>query len=445
MQVSESKELYLSAFKRYQDNGASKSPAWLRQLRESAIASFQQLGFPTTHLEDWKYTSVDPITSIGFQHGNGAGSAVAEDDFFALAFVDSASNRLVFIDGSYVPRLSSIRGLPAGVRIENLAAALKRNDDFLEPYLGRYARSREQAFVALNTAFMEDGGFVFVPKNCKVEEPVHLIYVSSAKDQAVASHPRNLCIVEEGSEVRIVESYVGLGTGTYFANAVTELLGEENTIIEHYRVQREGLRGFHIGTLEAQLKRNCNLSAHAITLGGALVRNDVHAVLNGEGAECVLNGLYVMDGKQHVDNSTEIEHRKPKSTSLELYKGILSGSARGVFNGKILVHKDAQKTNARQTNKNLLLSADAMINTKPQLEIYADDVKCSHGSTIGQLDRDALFYLRSRGISSDDARSLLSYAFASDVVTRVKIDSMRSRLDDYLLNKFDRKQKPEIQ
>ena len=440
MQASESKELYLSEFRHYQNNGAKKNPAWLKQLQASAMASFQELGFPTTHDEDWKYTSLDRITSVSFEHGNGEARAVSADDISELACAETECNRLVFINGNYFPQLSLIRGLPAGVRVESLAEVLARKDDFLEPYLGRYARIHEQAFVALNTAFVEDGALVFLPRNCKVKEPIHLIYVSIANGKPVASHPRNLLIFDDGSEARIVENYVGMGTGTYFANAVTELLGGENTTIDHYRLQREGANGSHIGTLEAQLKRNCAFTGHAITLAGALVRNDVHTVLDGEGSECLLNGLYVIDGKQHVDNSTEIEHRKPRATSFELYKGILSGSARGVFNGKILVHKDAQKTNARQTNKNLLLSGDAMVNTKPQLEIYADDVKCSHGSTIGQLDRDALFYLRSRGISQDDAQSLLSYAFASDVVSRVKIDYLRRRLDDYLLNKFGRNQ-----
>jgi Fe-S cluster assembly protein SufD len=440
MQANESKELYLSEFRHYQNNGAKKNPAWLKRLQASAMASFQELGFPTTHDEDWKYTSLDRITSVSFDHGNGEAKAVSANDICELACAATECNRLVFINGSYFPQLSLIRGLPAGARVESLAEVLAQKDDFLEPYLGRYGRIREQPFVALNTAFIEDGALVFLPRNSKVKEPIHLIYVSIANSKPVASHPRNLLIFEDGSEARIVENYVGLGAGTYFANAVTELIGGENTTIDHYRLQREGANGSHIGTLEAQLKRNCAFTAHAITLAGALVRNDVHTVLDGEGSECLLNGLYVLDGKQHVDNSTEIEHTKPRATSLELYKGILSGSARGVFNGKILVHKDAQKTNARQTNKNLLLSPDAVVNTKPQLEIYADDVKCSHGSTIGQLDRDALFYLRSRGISQDDAQSLLSYAFASDVVSRVKIDYLRRRLDDYLLNKFGRNQ-----
>jgi len=438
MQASESKEFYLSEFRHFENNGAKKNPTWLRELRTSAIESFQKLGFPTTHDEDWKYTSVDRITSVAFAHGNGNVGGVSADVISDLACAGTDCNRLVFVNGGYSPELSFTSALPDSVRVENLAAVLKSKDEFLARYLGRYARTREQPFVALNTAFIEDGALVFVRKDGIAAEPIHLIYVSTANGKPIASQPRNLLILEDGSEARIVENYIGLGPGTYLTNAVTELIAGENSKIEHYRLQREGVSGSHVGTLDAQLKRNCNFTAHAITLGGGLVRNDVHVVLDGEGSDCVLNGLYLMDGKQHVDNSTEIEHVKPRATSFELYKGILSGSARGVFNGKIRVHKDAQRTNARQVNKNLLLSADAMVNTKPQLEIYADDVKCSHGSTIGQLDRDALFYLRSRGIGQEDAQSLLSYAFASDVINRIKIDYLRARLDEYLLNKFRR-------
>jgi Fe-S cluster assembly protein SufD len=445
MQASESKELYLSEFKRYRDDGAAKNPIWLRQLRESAIESFRELGFPTTHDEDWKYTNLDSLTSVPFHHGNGLVKNLTANEVFALALADAESQRMVFINGRYSPELSSLRRLPAGVRVESIAAALSKDDGLLERHLGRYTRIREQPFVALNTALTEDGALVVVPKNCKLPEPIHLIFVSVVNGGAVAYHPRNLMIAEGGAEAQIVETYIGLGTGNYFVNPVSEVVGEEDAVIDHHRLQRESIRGFHIGALEARLNRSSNITAHAITLGGGLVRNDVHAVLAGEGSECVLNGLYVLDGKQHVDNSTEIEHTKPKATSLELYKGILGGSARGVFNGKILVHKDAQKTNARQTNKNLLLSADAVVNTKPQLEIYADDVKCSHGSTIGQLDRDALFYLRSRGLGREEAQSLLSYAFASEVVGKIKVDYLRQKLNDYLLNKFSRNSESKIQ
>ena len=405
------------------------------------MESFARLGFPAPGSEEWKYTSVDPIASVPFAHANGEGKA-GTGGIFAPAFVDETCARLVFVNGVYSAPLSSLSGLPAGVRVVGLRAALAANDPALEMHLGRAARFREQPFVALNTALMEDGAVVLVSEGCRMAAPIYLVFVSLAQEQPLQSQPRNLVALGTGSEATIVESYVGIEAGNYFTNAVTELFAAENSIVDYYRIQREASRGFHVGAVEARLSDGCSFTAHGITLGGSLVRNDLHVVLDGEGAECVLNGLYLADGDRHVDNHTEIEHAKPRTRSLELYKGILSGSARGVFNGKIIVHKDAQKTDARQTNKNLLLSDRAVANSKPQLEIYADDVKCSHGSTIGQLDGDALFYLRSRGLAPDDARSLLSYAFARDVVGRVKIPALRERLDDYLAICFDRKREP---
>ena len=436
MLSQQGKEQFLSAYKRHLQDRRDRGPSWLKELRESAIASFGELGFPTTRDEDWKYTSVEPVTSLAFEPANGNAKAVAAHDIFSVSFMDSAYNRLVFVNGLYSPQLSSLRGLPSSSRVESLADGLKRDDGVLQSHLSRYACYRKRSFVALNTAFAEDGAVVLIPKGHILEEPIYLLFVSIGRERPIVSYPRNLIIAEERSQSRVVEIHVGLGHGAYFADAVTEILAADGATLDHYRLQREGESGYHVGTLEAQVGRNGSLSAHSITLGGSWVRNDVHVALNGEGSQCVLNGLYLADGKQHVDNHTEIEHVKPRATSVELYKGILSGAAHGVFNGKILVHKDAQKTDARQTNKNLLLSENVVIHTKPQLEIYADDVKCSHGSTIGQLDRDALFYLRSRGIDLENAQSLLSYAFASDIVSRVKVGPLRARLDDYVLAKF---------
>lgn len=432
-------EPYLSAFKHYQANGVAHGPIWLKKLRESAIASFEKLGFPTTRNEDWRYTNVGPLVATVFEREERSTNdtrEVAADAIETLSFADSANNRLVFINGVCSPELSRLHRLPVGAGVESLANALQRDDDVLHAHLSRYVRYQEHSFVALNTAFIEDGALILIPKGTMVEEPIYLVFVSTGQYGPVVSHPRNLIIAGEASQARIVEIHIGAGSGSYFANAVTEIFGAEGASIDHYLLQREGDGGIHIGTLEAQLSRQCNFSANSITLAGLLVRNDVHVILNGEGSECSLNGLYLIDGKQLVDNHTEIEHCMPRAKSQELYKGILSGSARGVFNGKILVHKDAQKSDARQTNKNLVLSENAVINTKPQLEIHADDVKCSHGSTVGQLDRDSLFYLRSRGIDSAEAQSLLCYAFASEVVSRVKIATMREQLDDYLLGKF---------
>ncbi|MGH7823928.1 MAG: Fe-S cluster assembly protein SufD [Candidatus Binatia bacterium] len=441
MQAEHGKEHYLSAFIRYQKNGASKGPLWLRELRESAIADFDKAGFPTTKNEEWRYTNVEPVTSLGFERANGASRAVSADEVLALSLADSERNRLVFVNGVFSPGLSSLRGMPEGVKVQSLARALREDDsEALQTHLARYAVQREHGFVALNTAFIEDGAFILVPKGQTIDEPIYLIFVACEAGKRVVSHPRNLFVFEENTQARIVESYVGLSETAYLNNAVTEIIAGENANIDHYRLQRETETGSHIGVLAAHLGRSCHLTAHAVILGGALVRNDIHAVLDGEGVECVLNGLYLVEGNQHIDNQTRIDHVKPRATSFELYKGILSGKGRAVFNGKIFVHKAAQKTDARQSNKNLLLSGDAAVNTKPQLEIYADDVKCSHGSTIGQLDRDALFYLRSRGLDLENAQSLLSYAFASDVVSRVKIPPMRARLNDYLLTKFGRSQ-----
>lgn len=429
-------EHYLSIFNRLDQNGSRAG--WLRELKRAAAVSFEEQGFPSTKREEWKHTSVEPITSIRFETADGAARAASGEELHYASFTDPAYNRLVFINGLFSPELSLLRATPPAVRIASLARALAEDSALVERYLDRYASHREGGFVALNTAFVEDGALLWIPRGRILEEPIYLIYVSVETAAPVVSYPRNLLVFEEGSQGRVVESYVGLGKNVYFNNAVTEIVAKENSIVDYYRLQREAAGAFHVGRVAAQLGRNCNFTSQTITLGGALVRNDLTAVLDGEGAECALNGLYLVEGQEHVDNYTRIDHVKPHGTSTELYKGILSGKGRAVFNGKIVVHKNAQKTDARQSNKNLLLSAGAVVNTKPQLEIRADDVKCSHGSTIGQLDRDALFYLRSRGLDLATARSLLSYAFASDVVGRVKIPPMRARLDDYLLTKFGR-------
>lgn len=430
---------FVSAFERFQKRSAS-APDWLRDLRQAAIDSFVRSGLPTTQHEDWRYTNVEPIASTGFESANGEAKLLRAEDLYAPSFTDPASNRIVFVNGVFCPEFSTIRDLPAGVQVKNLSAALAANDPIVRPHLSRNSVDGDQPFVALNTAFAAEGAFVSVAKGVVVAEPIYLVFCSFGIGNPVMSHPRNLIVFEAASQARIVENYIGLGDQPTLINVVTDVVGGEGSVIDYYRLQNETSRSYHIGALEARVSRDCSFTAHSVTLRGSLVRNDLHVVLDGEGSECVLNGLYLLDGKQHVDNHTEIEHAKPRAKSQELYKGILSGAAHAVFNGKILVHKDAQKTDARQTNKNLLLSENAIVNTKPQLEIHADDVKCSHGSTIGQLDRDALFYLRSRGLDTAEAQSLLSYAFASDLVGRMRIAPLRGRLDDYLLTNFRRSQ-----
>ena len=367
------------------------------RIREEARQRFADLGFPTTHDEDWRFTSVSPISKL-----------------VAQALVPAA------------PVLMPAQ-LP-GVQISRLSEAN------VEPYLARYASYQTNAFVALNTANFEDGLFIHIAKGAVIEEPIELIIQSSANGHPTASHPRILIVAEPNSQATIIERYAGNGSA-YLTNSVTEIVAADHTVIDHYKLQTESARAFHVATTQIQLGRDTNFRSHSLSFGGALVRNDVNAVLS-EGCECTLNGLYLVNGGQHIDNHTSIDHAKPHAASHELYKGILEGHSTAVFNGKILVHKDAQKTDAKQTNKNLVLSEDAVINTKPELQILADDVRCTHGATIGQLDPEGIFYLQSRGIGLADARNLLVYAFARDIVDRIKVASLREQLEKLLLEKL---------
>jgi Fe-S cluster assembly protein SufD len=299
-------------------------------------------------------------------------------------------------------------------------------------YVGKHALYRENAFVALNTAFLQDAAFVRVPRGAVVEQPIEIVYDSGRAD-GVAHHPRTVIVVGADAQCTIVEKYSG--TGSYFTNAVTEIVAGDGAVVDHYKVQLESESAFHVATMQATLGRSANFATHNISLGGALVRNDIGATL-AEGTEATVNGLYVVNGTQHVDNHTSIDHAKPHGTSHELYKGILDGKATAVFNGRILVRKDAQKTDSKQTNKNLVLSDEAVINTKPELQIFADDVRCTHGATIGQLDAESMFYLQSRGIGKEQARNLLTYAFAQDIVDRIKVQGLRDSLERVLFEKF---------
>jgi Fe-S cluster assembly protein SufD len=344
---------------------------------------------------------------------------------------EGAAARLVFVNGRLSARLSSLGELPAGVIVASLAEALEKAPDKVEPWLGQHARFDDHPFVALNTAFLRDGALVWVPRGVIVEKPIHLMFVSSSTGtEPIVTFPRNLFVAGENSQVTLVETYAG--EGAYFTCPVTELVAGPASVVDHYKVQIESREAFHMATFQIEAERSCTPSSHSISIGGALVRNDVNAVLDGEGIDCILNGLYLAEGRQVIDNHMRVEHAKPHCASHELYKGVLDGAARSVFNGLIHVHPGAQKTDAKQSNRNLLLSSSAIANSNPQLEIFADDVKCTHGSTVGQLDEDAIFYLRSRGIGQEAARSLLTYAFASDIVERIKVEPVRRDLEEFL-------------
>jgi Fe-S cluster assembly protein SufD len=430
--------IYLSQFEQFEQAGAGQDQPWLQSVRRSAIKQFGDLGFPTTRDEDWRHTNVAALAKIPFKlaprGSNGVTSRILGEHLFA----DVRCCNLVFINGHFSGPLSSSCKLPAGVQVMDLASALQAERGMVEPHLARHAFHHADAFTALNTAFVADGAFVRIPDKAIVDEVVHLIYVSSSHDAAAMSHPRSLIIAGRQSQVRVVESYIGFRDERYFTNAVTQIAAGDDSVIEHYKLQRESDQAFHIASTQVVQAAGSSLTSHFISLGGSLVRNDVQVTLDGEGSECVLDGLYLARGTQHIDARTGIDHARPHSSSRQLYKGVLDGKASGVFNGRISVRPDAQKTDARQTNKNLLLSPDATVDTKPQLEIYADDVRCTHGATIGKLDEEAMFYLRSRGIGADSARTLLTYAFASEISNAMKIKPIQCQIDLVLLNRLSR-------
>jgi Fe-S cluster assembly protein SufD len=426
--VLEGTALYLADYDLFRAGLPAGEPAALKVLRQRAIDRFAVLGFPTSREEEWRLTNVAPLVQEAF-HRPVADPNIMDPGQIA-PFDFAAKARLVFINGRFSERLSTLGELPAGTIVGSLAEALERMPDKVEPWLGQHAKFDEHPFVALNTAFLRDGAFVWVPRGV-IAGPVHLLFLGCPEDgRSTVSYPRNLIVTGEGSQLTIVETYAG--TGTYFTCPVTEMVAGPNSVVDHYKVQRESRDAFHVATFQIEGQRSSAPSSHSISIGGGLVRNDVNAVLNGEGIDCILNGLYLAEGRQLVDNHMRVEHAKPHCASHELYKGILDGKARSIFNGLIHVHPGAQKTDAKQSNRNLLLSREAVANSNPQLEIYADDVKCTHGSTVGQLDDDAVFYLRSRGIGEEAARSLLTYAFASDIVERIKVEPVRKDLEEFL-------------
>jgi Fe-S cluster assembly protein SufD len=421
---------YLEAFSA---SGAdlAQQPAWLRGLRERGFARFCEAGFPTTRHEDWRFTNVNAIAQTPFQLAHDARrSGAVYGDTLEACRIPGAACQLVFVNGRFAPQLSDLGNLPQGVRVESLATAIAQEVSSLEAHLGRYLNIDRDAFCALNTAFIEDGAYVYLPRRTVLEAPICFLFISVPGDAPEMSNPRNLIVAEDATEASIVEDYVSLGSGVFFSNVVTELVAGEDAVISHYLIEREDRQAFNVSTLRTQQARSANISSHSVLLGGGLVRNNVHPVLAGEGGECLINGLFIGNGSQHMDNYMLVEHASPHCSSRQFYNGILDGHSHGVFHGRIIVHKDAQKTDAKQTNRNLLLSDDAQIDTKPQLEIYADDVKCTHGATIGQVDENALFYMRSRGIEEASARGLLLLAFASECLDRMKCAPVRDYLQD---------------
>ncbi|MFH1573144.1 MAG: Fe-S cluster assembly protein SufD [Acidobacteriota bacterium] len=430
--------IYHSQFEQFREAADRHSPEWLRVLRRSAMQRFTDLGFPTTRDEEWRYTNVSPIARAPLRLGGAERNGLSARSLGAYLYSEVPSCNLVFVNGRFSKELSSRCELPAGVEATSLAEALLAYPDRAERLLSCSLADCSDAFRALNTAFLSDGAFVHVPDRTILDTVIHIVYASIARDEAIMSHPRNLILVGRESQARIVETYVGLGDGQYLTNALSEITAGENSTVEHYKLQRESEQAFHIATLETRQSPNSSLVSHAISLGGSLVRSNIQVILDGEGAQSTLNGLYVTRGVQHMDNRTLVDHARAHCSSRQNYKGILDDRSSAAFGGKIVVRQDAQKTDARQSNRNLVLSKDALVDTKPQLEIYADDVKCTHGATIGKLDDEALFYLRSRGISRDSARTMPTYAFASEIIGSMKIKPIQCQMDLVLLGRLSR-------
>jgi Fe-S cluster assembly protein SufD len=429
-------ELLVEKFSQFE--AATPSPKWLRSLRQAGMAGFAGLGFPKLSDEDWRFTNVAPIANLPFQLAreiavNGAETKALD----AAAFTRLPGRRLVFVNGFFSAKLSSVQPVAGGVRIGSLSAALAEDPTLLEKHLGKYAHTADNSFAALNQAFFTDGAFIFVPAGVAVAEPVQLIHLSSAKQDGEMNLPRNLIIAEAHSRLTVVESYFNTGNAAYFTNAVTEILAGDHAAVEHIKLQDEAADAFHIATIAGEFGRASNATVHSFALGARLSRTNIRAKLAGEGLECILNGLYLTKDEQLADHHMIVEHAQPHCASHEYFNGILDNKSKGVFHGRIYVHPLAQKTDAKQTNKNLLLSDGATADTKPQLEIYADDVKCTHGATIGQLNAESIFYLRSRGIDTDMARQMLIHAFAGEIIERIKCEPARAVIDRLVWDRLE--------
>lgn len=406
--------------------------AWLMQQRQQAMVDFERNGLPTLRDEEWKYTNVAAIERRAFTLG-GAESAI---DATLLSTLEiPAAHRLVFVNGRYFASLSNVAALPAGVRIESLAQALQRDGEALRTLFAALPSAGEHGFVQLNHALFSDGAYIHIAPGVQLEAPIQLLFIGSTADALCAT--RNVIVAEANAQARVIEHYCSAQPDvTYLANAATHLVLHEHAQLQHIKLGCDSAKAFHVSNIAARLGTSAKLQSYSFALDAQLARTDIRIALDSEDSDCELNGLYVAHGRQHVDHHTYIDHLKPRTTSREVYKGVLTDSARGVFNGKVIVHPDAQQADAQQSNQNLLLSDNAEIDTKPQLEIFADDVKCAHGATVGQLDEEQVFYLRARGLDTGEARSLLTYAFCQEIVDRLSDKNVAQLVSKLLLDRL---------
>lgn len=411
---------------------------WLKIMRENAFAYFVEHGFPRVEVEDWKYTNVAKLAGENYAIATNK-TAIDREQISEFVFAETASSALVFVDGIFNQELSNVSAVVgSGAVVLTLREAFVHEEfaETVKSNLARFIAPNTDGFTALNAAFLSDGAFLFVPKNQKAQQPIQLLFIST---NGKASFPRVLAILEQGAEAQIVEHYARTEEERYLTNAAVEIVLKDDARLIHYRVQRESHKALHVGTTNVDLARNSFYDSTNITLGGELSRHDVNVKFNAQGAECFVDGLYLVSGEQHTDTHSIIDHTVPNCTSHQTYKGVLNDRARAVFNGKIFVRTNAAGTNGYQSNKNLLLSNEARVDTKPQLEIFNDDVKCSHGATVGQIEEEELFYLLSRGLSESLARNLLTYGFAEEVINKIQIESIKKQLDEAVLNRLNTK------
>ena len=429
----------LQSYKRYRSNFESAQadlpaggPPWLDDLRRQGMASFDAVGFPTATRgnERWKYTNVTPIARAEFHYPlNVDTDGVNLAQIKALAPWDESWLRLVFIDGRYSRPLSSSGDGAEGLTVANMADVVSQDGQLVERHLGRLAVAEDDGFTAINSAFLRDGAYVHMADDSPPSPPLHLVFLTTERSEPIVSYPRTLVVVGRHSRMTVVESYVSMSEQDYFTNSVVEIVAEDGAEIEHYRYLMEGARAFHVGTTRVSLAQDSTFSSTAFARGARLARNDLSVLLDAPGSSCYLNGLYLTSGSQHIDNHINIDHAKPHTTSDQFFKGILNDRSRAIFSGRVLVRPDAQKTYAKQSDKNLILSEGARVNTKPSLEIFAADVQCFHGATAGAMAEDALFYMRSRGLDEETAKALLVYGFASEIIERVRLQPLRDHLE----------------
>ncbi len=439
MQTLLDKDKVKNIFDGFRKNRVKAEPSWLEDIRESAFSVYRQLDFPSKKNEDWKYTDVSSFVQTPFESEISSDSKLSNDDLKTLPLINQIPHRLIFINGQYDSRLSSLPKLEKPIKILSLKNAVSSEPELLKKYLGQFISFDKNVFSALNAALFQDGVFIYLPEGIHISEPIQIYFISTSGSQNPFSQPRNLMIADRKSKATFIEHHLSWDKGISLCNTATEIVLHKDAQLDIYKLQSKNESSLLLDTTYAHLGQNASFKCFTSSLKGQWIRNNLNAILAEEGASCVLNGLYLLSGSQHVDHHTLIDHLKPQGTSHQLYKGILDGQGTAVFSGKIFVHRNAQKTDASQTNKNLLLSKGAKVDTKPQLEIFADDVKCKHGAAVGQLDDEAVFYLKSRGIGSEKTQSILSYAFASEVVETMPLETLKHFLNDILLSKFEKR------